>query len=58
MDGVILIAIMIPSIVALFTFLVNLNEDNGTKGIEKKPYYGRKTGTVYTAKKDREKHLV
>ena len=51
-------AIMIPSIVVLFTFLVNLNEDNGTKGIEKKPYYGKYSGKVYTAKKDREKYIV
>ena len=58
MDGVILMAIMIPSIVALFTFLVNLNEDNGIKRIEKKPYYGKYSGKVYTAKKDREKYIV
>ena len=30
----------------------------GTKGIEKQPYYGRKTGIKYTAKKIREEQIV
>ena len=56
MDGVILVAILVPGIIALYTFLFYNIE--GTKGLKEKPYYGRKTGTIYTAKKDREKHLV
>ena len=30
----------------------------GTKGIEKQAYYGRKTGIKYTAKKIREEQIV
>ena len=30
----------------------------GTKGIEKQSYYGRKTGIKYTAKKIREEQIV
>ena len=30
----------------------------GTKGLERQPYYGRKTGTKYTAKKTREEQIV
>ena len=55
MDGVILAAGFIASFYAIITLLISAE---GTKGIEKEPYYGRKTGTVYTAKKDREKYLV
>ena len=59
MDGVILIAIVIPAIMGIFFMFHNiLTNDGGTKGIEKEPYYGRKTGTIYTAKKDRERYIV
>jgi len=55
MDGVILAVGIIASFYAIISLLISAE---GTKGIEEKPYYGRKTGTIYTAKKDREKHLV
>lgn len=55
MDGVILIAILWMALVSLITFLFF---DEGTKGVEKDPYYGRKTGTIYTAKKERSEHLL
>jgi hypothetical protein len=55
MDGVILIAIFWLALVSLITFFFF---DEGTKGVEKDPYYGRKTGTIYTAKKERSDHLL
>ena len=55
MDGVILIAILWLALVSLITFFFF---DEGTKGIEKDPYYGRKTGTIYTAKKERSDYIL
>ena len=55
MDGVLLGAMMIGSLYGIIGLLI---DSEGTKGIEKEPYYGRKTGSIYTAKKDREKYLV
>jgi hypothetical protein len=55
MDGVILIAILWLALVSLITFFFF---DEGTKGVEKDPYYGRKTGTIYTAKKERSDYLL
>jgi len=55
MDGVILIAIFWLALVSLITFFFF---DEGTKGVEKDPYYGRKTGTIYTAKKERSDYLL
>ena len=55
MDGVILIAILWMALVSLITFFFF---DEGTKGVEKDPYYGRKTGTIYTAKKERSDYLL
>jgi hypothetical protein len=54
-DAVVLIAILWLALVALITFFFF---DEGTKGVEKEPYYGRKTGTIYTAKKTRSEHLL
>ena len=54
MDGVFLIAILWLALMSLITFFFF---DEGTKGVEKDPYYGRKTGTIYTAKKERSEHL-
>lgn len=57
MDGVILVAIIIPVIIALFVFMVQLiTEGGGTKGITK-PYY-TKSGVKHTAHKSREQHIV
>ena len=58
MDGVILLAILLPSVIAMFVFLFQLINDNaGTKGISKEPYT-TKSGVVQTAKKSRENHIV
>ena len=58
MDGVILVAILIPAIIAMFTFLVQLlNNHSGTKGIVDKPYT-TKSGVTHTARKSREQHIV
>ena len=55
MDGVILITILWLALVSLITFFFF---DEGTKGVEKDPYYGRKTGTIYTAKKERSDYIL
>ena len=55
MDGIILIGILwfaLVSVVSFFFF------DEGTKGVKRDPYYGRKTGTIYTAKKERSDYLL
>ena len=54
-EGIILVFAIWFAIVAIMTFLFF---GEGTKGIEKQPYYGRKTGTIYTAKKGRKEHIV
>ena len=54
-DAVVLIMILWFALVGLVTYIFF---GEGTKGIEKEPYYGRKTGTIYTAKKSRERHIV
>ena len=55
MDAVVLIMIIWFALVSLVTFFFF---DEGTKGIEKRPYFGKYSGRKYTAKKDREKHIV
>lgn len=55
MDGVILAAGMIASLIAIVSLLIN--EGGGTKGIVDKPYK-TKSGKVHTAKKSREQHIV
>jgi len=45
-------------VMSIFCLTLLLFSQEGTKGLEREPYYGRKTGTIYTAKKDREKHIV
>ena len=55
MDGFIIAVGIIAAFYGIISLLITAE---GTKGIEKEPYYGRKTGTIYTAKKDREKHIV
>ena len=55
MEAILLTFALVFSIFCLILLLFN---SEGTKGIEKEPYYGRKTGTIYTAKKTREKHIV
>lgn len=45
-------------VLSIFCLILLLFNSEGTKGLEREPYYGRKTGTIYTAKKDREKHII
>ena len=45
-------------ILGLLTILLLAFAGEGTKGIEDEPYYGRKTGKVYTAKKERSNYIV
>ena len=56
MEAIILIPILWVSMAALFIFLIR--DVSGTKGIEKEQYYGRKTGTKYTAKSSRKDYIV
>ena len=57
MDGVILLAIVLPALIALFLMFVHiLNNEGGTKGITKP--YKTKSGVIHTARKDRENHIV
>jgi len=55
MDAVIITFGVVSSLFCIMLFVLS---GEGTKGIEKKPYYGRKTGTKYTASKDRDKYIV
>jgi len=56
-DGVVLIAIIVPAVIALFTMFVHIiNNEGGTKGITKP--YKTKSGILHTARKDRENHIV
>ena len=57
MDGVILLAILIPAIMAIFSFAFNMiNDTAGTKGITQP--YQTKSGATHTAKKSREQYIV
>ena len=59
MDGIILVAIVIPVFIAICQFMFYVvNSDGGTKGISKDAYYGKKTGKLYTADKSRDQHIV
>ena len=58
MDGVILVAIIVPAVIALFSMFVHLSTfKGGTKGIVDKPYK-TKSGVTHTAHKSREQHIV
>ena len=39
-------------------YLLLVRDLAGNKGIESEVYYGRKTGTKYTAKRSRQDHIV
>jgi|TARA_R110000851_G_scaffold79763_16_gene175661 hypothetical protein len=54
MDGVILAAGMIASVVAIVSLLIS--DNGGTKGITQP--YTTKSGKTRTAKKDRDQHIV
>ena len=55
MDAMIITFAVVASLFCIMVFALS---GEGTKGIEKKPYYGRRTGTKYTASKDRDKYIV
>ena len=56
-DGVILVAILVPAVIGMFSLLVHvINSDGGTKGITQ-PYV-TKSGVRHTAHKSREQHIV
>ena len=55
MDAIIITFGVVASLLCIMLLALS---GEGTKGIEKKPYYGRKTGTKYTASKDRDKYIV
>ena len=51
-DGVILLAVLVPAIIGMFSLMVSvINETGGTKGITQ-PYI-TKSGKKHTAKKER-----
>jgi len=56
MEAIIIIPILWVSMILLYLFLTKNLE--GTKGIEAEEYYGRKTGTKYTAKETRKDYIV
>ena len=57
MDGVILVAVVVPAIIGLFSLMIQvINNEGGTKGITQ-PYI-TKSGTKHTAHKSREQHIV
>jgi len=51
-----LFAIVVLSLSGIYSLLVRGLE--GSKGIERRPYYGKYSGKIHTAKKSREKHIV
>ena len=58
MDGVILLAIMVPVFIALCQMMITVvNNEGGTKGISAEPYK-TKSGVTHTARKDRQDHIV
>ena len=57
MDGVILVAVLVPAVIGLFSLMIHvISGDGGTKGITQ-PYIS-KSGVKHTAHKSREQHIV
>tara|TARA_B100000902_G_scaffold314442_1_gene305192 strand:- start:953 stop:1177 length:225 start_codon:yes stop_codon:yes gene_type:complete len=56
LEAIIIIPILWVVMILLYLFLTKNLE--GTKGIEPEEYYGRKTGTKYTAKESRKDYIV
>jgi len=56
LEAIIIIPILWVVMILLYLFLTKNLE--GTKGIEAEEYYGRKTGTKYTAKETRKDYIV
>ena len=56
-DGVILVAILVPAIIGVCSLMVVvINGPGGTKGITQP--YTTKSGELHTAKKSREQYIV
>jgi hypothetical protein len=56
-DGVVLMAIIVPVVITLFVFMVQLINGNvGSKGITQP--YKTKSGKTHTAKKERSEYIV
>ena len=56
-DGVILVAIIIPAMKGMFSLMISIvTESGGTKGITQ-PYI-TKSGKRHTAKKERQDYIV
>ncbi len=55
-EGIIIIPILWIVMSAIYLLLVKNME--GTKGISKEVYYGRKTGKQYTAERGREDYII
>ena len=55
-EGVIIVPILWIVMSAIYMMLSSNIE--GTKGIHKNVYYGRKTGKQYTAERSRQEHIV
>ena len=45
-------------VISIFCIILLLFRNEGTNGIEKEPYYGRKTGKLYTAKSTRKDYRI
>lgn len=57
MDGVILVAVLVPAVIGLFSLMIHvITSEGGTKGITQ-PYIS-KSGVKHTAHKSREQHIV
>ena len=56
MEGIIIVPILWIVMSAIYMMLSSNIE--GTKGIHKNVYYGRKTGKQYTAERSRQEHIV
>ncbi len=55
-ESIIILPILWIGMSAIYLLLIKNVE--GTKGISKEVYYGRKTGKQYTAEKGREDYII
>ena len=55
-ESILIVPILWITMSCLYMLLIK--DIHGNKGIEKDTYYGRKTGKKYTAREDRQQHIV
>tara|TARA_Y100001951_G_scaffold103551_1_gene112670 strand:+ start:2971 stop:3144 length:174 start_codon:yes stop_codon:yes gene_type:complete len=55
-EAILILPIMWVTMICVYLLLVRNLE--GSKGIEKDIYYGRRTGKKYTATKERADHII